>query len=132
MRLRERAGVRSGRVGVLTDAETDVQAVGLVAERVQQVPQSERILAAGHRDENPLAFADHVVLVDRAPHLLAAMVKEAVATETGVVPPELDHRRFPTPPAFHLVALAAGRDTRPADARRSREFTSPPAPCTAS
>ena len=75
------ARVSPGRVGVLADAEPDVEAVGVVAELAQQVPQAERVLAARDRDEHPLAGLDHVEVVDRAADLLPAVVQEAVAAE---------------------------------------------------
>ena len=92
-RRRTLARVRARLVGVLADAEPEVQAVGLVAERAEQVPERERVLAARHRDQHPLAGLDHLEVVDRPPHLLPAVVQEAVAAERGVVAADVDDRR---------------------------------------
>ena len=55
----EVAGVGAGHVAVLADAEADVEPVGLVAEVDEEVPDRQRVLAAGDRDEHPVVRLDH-------------------------------------------------------------------------
>ena len=67
----------------------------------QEVPERQRVLAAGDRDEHPLPRLEHLVLVDRLAHLLPAVVQEAVPAERRVVPADVDDRRRLAPPALH-------------------------------
>ena len=53
--------------------------------RARSCQSAERVLAARHRDEHPLARLDHVVVLDRPPDLLAAVAEEAVGAEARVV-----------------------------------------------
>ena len=100
---RERAGVAPGLVGVLADAEPEVEAVGVVAELAQELPEAERVLAARHRDEDALARCDHVEVLDRAADLLTAVAEEAVGAEARVVPADVDHRGLAAAPALHAA-----------------------------
>src|SRR5829696_7570528 len=124
--LRELVRVPAGRVGVVADAEPDVETVGFVVELAQQVPQSERVLTARHRDEHALSRFDHVEVGDGPPHLLTAVMQEAVAAERGIVAAHVDHRRFPTPAALHEAPPdTTGRiSTTSASASRSSRVTS--------
>ena len=74
--------VLAGLVGVVADAEPEVEAVGLVAEAHEDVPERERVLAARHRDQHPVARLEHAVRVDGPADLLVAVVHEVVAGRT--------------------------------------------------
>ena len=101
--LRERARIATRLVGVLTDAEAEIEAVDLVTELEEQMPERERILAAGDRDEHALAGREHVVLGNRLAHLLAAMVEEALLAERRVVAAHVDDRRLPATTTLHAA-----------------------------
>src|SRR3954466_7735573 len=77
-------------VAVVADAETEVDAVRVVAEVEQDVPQRQRVLAAGDGDQHLLVAAEHPVLVDRPAGLLAAVAQEALGAERRVVASYVD------------------------------------------
>src|SRR5262249_34138212 len=115
----ERARVRARLVGVFADPEPEIEAVGFVSEVAEELPQTERVLAAGDRNEHALTGADHVELLHCPTHLLAAVANEAVAAIAGVVPPDVDHRRGAAPSALHR-GLTGRRPTSPAGSRPRR------------
>src|SRR5262249_10527300 len=53
--------------------------------------------------QDAIVGADHVVVVDRPPDLLAAVVQEMRPAERRVVTPDVDHRRTATDAAFHVA-----------------------------
>ena len=77
----------------------------MVPEAGQEVPERQRVLPAGDRDQDALARLEHPVRVDRPPHLLLAVVQEVVAAERGVVAADVDHRRSLAHAALHRRAL---------------------------
>jgi hypothetical protein len=89
----EVAGVPAGCVGVIADAEAEIEAVGLVAEVHEQFPGAERVLPTRHGHQHPVTGRDHVEGVDGSPDLLLAVVDEAVGAEGGIVAPHIDERR---------------------------------------
>src|SRR3954454_23032658 len=80
-------------VAVVADAETEVDAVGLVAEVEQDVPQRQRVLATGDSDEDPLAVTHHRVRVDSATHLFVTVMHEAVTAERCAMARDVDDGR---------------------------------------
>src|SRR4029453_12657840 len=74
------------------DAQAQVEAVGLVAELQQQVPEGQGVLAPGHGHQHPVGVAEHPVLADRPGDLLADVGEEAVPAEGGVVAAHLHDR----------------------------------------
>ncbi len=90
----------------------EVEAVGLVAEAHEDLPQRERVLAARDRDQHPLARFEHAVRVDGAAHLLVAVVDEVVRAERGVVATDVDDRRPLAHPALHVRPDCVGPAAR--------------------
>src|SRR3954451_21263808 len=80
-------------VAVVADAETEVDAAGPVAEVEQDVPQRQRVLAAGDRDEHALPVPHHRVRVDGATHLFVTVMDEAVAAERCAMARDVDDGR---------------------------------------
>jgi hypothetical protein len=97
-------GIPTAAVGVVADAEPDVQAVGTVAALEEQVPHGERVLAAADGHEDPVVGPEHVEVLDRLVDLAATELLQVLGTEVGVVAREVDHRR-----ALARPALAACR-----------------------
>ena len=115
LQLQAAFGGKRGRIlaavaGVLTDAETDVQTVGLVAELEQDVPDRERVLAAAHRHEHALARLEHPEVLDRLLDLAPAQLEQVVAAEVGVVARQVDDRRLAAHAA--LTHCSPSRDDR--------------------
>ncbi len=73
-------------VGILTDAQPDVEAVGVIAGLDEHVPHGQGVLAATDRDEDPIVGLQHVEVVDRLDHLATAQLLQVLGTEVGVVP----------------------------------------------
>ena len=93
-------GVPAALVGVLTDAETDVQPVGLVAGLDQHVPHGEASPCRRSPRRAPARVgSQHVEVVDRLGHLAPAQLLQVLGTEVGVVPRQVDDRR----PLAHLA-----------------------------
>src|SRR5207244_2788978 len=90
-------------VGVLADAETEVEARRVVAEVDEHVPQREAVLAPRDRDQDALAEHEHVLRGDRSLHLTAEVEEVAGPAEGRVVRPELDLGAFAAPFAFHAA-----------------------------
>src|SRR5205814_6230694 len=88
-------------VGVLADAEPEVEPRRVVTEVGEHVPQREAVLAARDRDQDPLAGDEHTLCVDRALHLPAEEEQVAGPAEGGVVRAELDLGPRTAPPALH-------------------------------
>src|SRR5206468_6521365 len=97
VRARRGAGV----VAVLADAQTEIEAVDVVAEVAQDVPEGERVLPSRHRHQYPIARLDHVEVVEGLAHLLPAVVQEAVPAEPGIVAADVDDRRRPATSTLH-------------------------------
>ena len=74
----ERPGELLRLVAVVADAEPDVEPVGVVAEVEEDVPHRQRVLAAGHGDEHPVAGGEHLELVDGLLRLVAAELGEVL------------------------------------------------------
>src|SRR5688500_3713881 len=99
----ERAGILARLVAVVTDAEAEIQPVGLVAEVDQEIPQPQRVLATRHGDEYSVAALEQCELLDRLCHLIAAQFEEVLGTELGVVPSDVDDRRLAAHGALHCA-----------------------------
>ena len=97
---RERTRVLRRLVAVVADPQPEVEAVGIVAEVEQDVPEGEGVLSTRHRHEHTLTATDHREVVDRAAHLLTEMMEETVPAEPRVVASDLDHGRPATAPAL--------------------------------
>ena len=91
--LGEATGVPGRGVAVLADAEPDVQPVGLVAERDEDVPDGERVLAPGHGDEDPVVRREHVEVRMALATWSRQNFSEVVRAEVRVVPADVDHGR---------------------------------------
>src|SRR5690606_14289086 len=91
----------AGPLAVVADPEADVEAVDLVAEGGEDLPEGERVLAARDGDQDALAGAEHGEVVDGPAHLLPAVVDEVGRAEVGVVAPDADDRRPAAHPALH-------------------------------
>ena len=82
-------------VGVLADAEPEVEAVGLVAERARGGPTARASPCRPTPRRAPARRAAIMsCVVDRPPDLLLAVVEEVVAAERGVVAAHVDDRRL--------------------------------------
>ena len=90
--LRVAAGKAGGRLAVVADAESQVEAVGVVAEVDQDVPHGQAVLAARDRHQHPLAGLEHAEAADSSCHLIAAQAQKMLTAEVGVVAPDIDHR----------------------------------------
>src|SRR5207237_3227822 len=101
--LRVGPGASARLVRVLADAQAEVEAVGVVLEVEQQVPQGEGVLAARHRHQHAVPRLDHAEVVDGPLHLLPAVAQEAVLAEGGVVTAQLYDGRPTTAPALHAA-----------------------------
>src|SRR5690606_959457 len=111
--LGEPAGVVARVVAVLADAEAHVEAVRVVAEPDEQVPDGERVLPARHGDEDPFARGDHVELVDGLLHLVAAEPQEVLGAEVRVRASDVDDRPVTAHAALHRGATSAGVGSGP-------------------
>jgi hypothetical protein len=98
----ERLALRSRFDGVVEDAEVEVEAGGVIALVDEDVPERERVLAAGHGDQHALLAREHAVAPDRLAHLVPEELDEVVGTERGVVPAQLDGGRAAAFPALHV------------------------------
>ena len=92
--------VAAADVGVVADAEPDVQPVGPVAEIDEEVPQRQRVLAAADRHQHAVARLEHVEVVDRLDHLPPAQLVQVLDAEVGVVARQVDDRRLTAHPAL--------------------------------
>ena len=59
-------------LGVLADAQPDVETVGLVARLDEHVPDGQWVLSTTDRHEDPVVGFEHLVVLDRPLHLAAA------------------------------------------------------------
>nr|WP_320412812.1 hypothetical protein [Candidatus Microthrix sp.] len=75
------------RVGVLPDAQSDVEPIGAVAERDEDVPHRQRVLAARHGDQQAVVGLHHVVIGNRLGRLVATELHEVLGAEVGIVTP---------------------------------------------
>ena len=99
--LRESLGVFGGRVAVVPDAEPEVKAIDLVAEFDENVPNCQRVLAAGDSYQDPFALREHGELLDGLRCLVSAEPQEVLLAEVRVMPADVDHGRAATYPALH-------------------------------
>ena len=86
---------------VVEDAEVEVESRRPVALVEQDVPERERVLAAGHGHEHVLILVEHAVLPDRLTDLVPEEVEEVRGAERGIVAAQLEHRRPTALPALH-------------------------------
>src|SRR5437016_1192344 len=104
-------GLRYDRV--LEDAEVEVESRGLVALLEEDVPERQRILAAGDGHQHALLSTEHAVLADGRGHLPAEEGEEVRRAEGGVVPPELHRRPVAAPGALHGLLPAGATPPEP-------------------
>src|SRR5205823_3240134 len=90
--------------GVLADAQVDVEAVAVVPEIQQHVPERQAVLAAAHRHQHLLRVAEHLVVANRPLDLVTEESLEAIAAVGGVVAPDLDPRLLTAACAAHPQA----------------------------
>ena len=102
---------------VLAGPERDVEAGRVVAHIHQDVPQGERVLPAGHADEQAVGLFEHRVVFDRFRDLVAHVAKEAVGAERRVRAGDFDLRRLAA--ALALRRTAATPLTGPAGDHRT-------------
>ncbi len=124
--VRERLGHAARPVGVPADAQTQVQPRRVVAEVEQDVPQRERVLAAGDGDQDPVLRREHVVsLIAR--FTCSWNVEEAILAVRRVVPPHLDHRGSAASVALHAAPpeMTGRTSISSASSRRVSRVTSP-------
>jgi len=96
------AGVRgAGVAGAFVNAEADVQPVRAVAQRQQDIPQRQAVLAAGDGHQHALLAGEHPVVVDEAPGLLLHPGDEVRLAEGQLVLPHVDDGACAAFAAFH-------------------------------
>src|SRR5215469_1491073 len=98
----ERLGLLLGAARVVGNPEPDVHAVRLVAKSYECVPEAQRVLAPGDRDQDPLVAAEHSVMVDARLNLGAEPVRVAAGAVGRPAAPDLDVGRCPAAAAAHL------------------------------
>src|SRR5262249_5419025 len=86
---------------VVEDPEVDVQARGAVPGTVEHVPERERVLPAGHRDQHRLVAREHAPPANSLQHMMPEKVEEVGPAEGRVVTPEVQHGPPPALPALH-------------------------------
>src|SRR5207244_5174769 len=97
----ERLALRPGFDGVVEDAEVEVEPRRRVPLVEQDVPERERVLAAGDRHEDVLVFLEHAVLPDGLTDLIPEEVEKVRSADGGIVAAQLEHRRPTALPALH-------------------------------
>src|SRR5213078_2711398 len=97
---------------VVEDAEVEVEPRRPVPLVDQDVPERERVFAAGDGHEHVLVLVEHAVLPDRLTDLVPEEVEKVRGAERGVVAAQLEHGRPPALAALHCAPpLITGRSS---------------------
>src|SRR6185369_493671 len=97
----ERSRFHLGRGRVCADAETEIQALGVVAEIDERIPESQAVLPARDRDQHSLLVREHVFTGHGSLDVALKEEDEAGLTKSGVVTPQLHHCLFGAALALH-------------------------------
>ena len=92
-------------VGIAGYAEIDIQRVRAIAEREEDVPQRQTILAARDGDENPIVRPEHPFGFNRPSDLFVHELSHAQFTKSRIVAGKADHRFGFTLRAIHIKAV---------------------------